>query len=585
MNTDSAPLTPLTLFKEELSSEELSVRVNTIHRLPLVINLIANSPPYKDQLFTILDALIDTSDDDEVLFGFAQVLTCLSRFYPPQKLLALYEKLLASEETIVRDKTIESFLSLSHKMDRNEMAIVIVPFVLKLASTQTFAAKMSVLSIMTDLFPVLSAEEKSLILEKIGLLFAEESLILRRNLASKIGKICKYLSKEALTVEIFNHFKNLTNDDSDSVRIITIESLIELASVFNVEENKAFVIPLIIQMTGDKSWRVKLHLAKNFAKLAHAVGKDISDNSLISIFSTLLRDPENEVRVASVRSLKQFVDCLNPDKIPQIFAYLQSMAKDSVPLVRTGACEVLQTILRMDVNLLGKEVAKTRVQPILIDLCQDKDTEVRIETLKILPLWARFVGMHLLDLINNGTLVISQESPNWRIRLAVVECFGNIANEFKNTKAFDKNIRKIIATAMGDKAFQVRKHVIKSIREWSLFLDDPTLMDLFFKEYLRIMFDPLQFYTHRISAIYGLESVFAALKNKDKARDSYAKAMNKAAEDPIVNIRQVAVKILANSVRKGSLTENNENIKMFFAKIKQTEKDNEVRFIIEDFLR
>ena len=582
MNPDSGILT---LFKEELASEELSVRVNTIHRLPLVINLLANSPPSKEQLFTLLDSLIDNSDDDEVLFGFAQVLTCLSGFYPPQKLLSLYEKLLASEETIVRDKTIESFLSLTQKMDRTEMTTVIVPFVLKLASTQTFAAKMSVLSIMTDLFPMLNADEKGLILEKIGLLFAEESLILRRNLASKLGKICKYLSKEALTVEVFNHFKNLTNDDSDSVRIITIESLIELASVFNDEENKTFVIPLIIQMTGDKSWRVKLHLAKNFAKLAHAVGKDISDNSLISIFSTLLRDPENEVRVASVRSLKQFVDCLNPDKIPQIFAYLQSMAKDSVPLVRTGVCEVLQTILRMDVNLLGKEVAKTRVQPILIDLCQDKDTEVRIETLKILPLWARFVGMYLLELITNGTLVVSQESPNWRIRLAVVECFGNIANEFKNPKAFDKNLRKIVAAGIADKAFQVRKHVIKSIKAWAVFLDDATLTDLFFKEYLRVMADPLQFYTLRISAIYGLEATFAVLKSKDKVKDSYIKAMFKAAEDPIVNIRQVAVRLLASAVKKGPLGDIAETVKVLFAKIKSSEKDNEVRFIIEDFLR
>lgn len=88
------------------------------------------------------------------------------------------------------------------------------------------------------------------------------------------------------------------------MRIITIESLIELAKIFNVEENKTFLIPLIIQMTGDKSWRVKHFLAKSFADLAEAVGSELSENSLVSIFSTLLRDPENEVRVMAVKSLK-----------------------------------------------------------------------------------------------------------------------------------------------------------------------------------------------------------------------------------------------------------------------------------------
>ena len=181
--------------------------------------------------------------------------------------------------------------------------------------------------------------------------------------------------------------------------------------------------------------------------------------------------------------------------------------------------------------------------------------------------------------------MVSQESPNWRIRLAVVECFGNIANEFKNPKAFDKNLRKIVAAGIADKAFQVRKHVIKSIKAWAVFLDDATLTDLFFKEYLRVMADPLQFYTLRISAIYGLEATFAVLKSKDKVKDSYIKAMFKAAEDPIVNIRQVAVRLLASAVKKGPLGDIAETVKVLFAKIKSSEKDNEVRFIIEDFLR
>lgn len=57
-------------------------------------------------------------------------------------------------------------------------------------------------------------------------------------------------------------------------------------------------------MTGDKSWKVKLHLAKNFADLAEALGPDICENPLFSIFSTLLRDLENEVRIEAVKSLR-----------------------------------------------------------------------------------------------------------------------------------------------------------------------------------------------------------------------------------------------------------------------------------------
>lgn len=583
--TEATAQAAYALFKEELNSEEASVRVNTIRRLPLVVHLVSSSNTQKEALVQFLDQLIDYSDDDEVIFGLADGLITLSSYYPPSRLLPLYEKLLASEETIVRDKTVESFLKMCRKLDRSETGSTIIPFVLKLTSNQSFGTKMSVLSIMTEIFPVLAPEEKKVFLEKLGALFAEESLILRRNLAGKLGKICQYLPKEILTGEIFNHFKNLTNDDSDSVRIITIESLIELARVFNDDDNKTFVIPLIIQMTGDKSWRVRHHLAKSFANLAEAVGKDISDNSLISIFSTLLRDQENEVRIASVQSLKKFVLCLNVDKIPQIFAYLQSLAKDAIPLVRTGVCEVLQVVLVQDVDQMGKDVSKTKVLPIVAELVQDKDTEVKIETMKILPLWTKWVGSFVIEQIGSGGLSVVLESNNWRIRMGILDAFIDMATELKNLKLFDKFVKKIVIAGIDDKVFQVRKQVIKSLPKMAGFLDDATITDVFFKEYAKIAGDITKFYIFRISALYGLEAVMAGLKNKDKLKDQYLKLLSKATEDPNVNIRYVAVKILTSSAKQKPYSELMEIVRKMVARLKDGEKDGEIKFVLEEFNR
>jgi len=137
-----------------------------------------------------------------------------------------------------------------------------------------------------------------------------------------MGKLCKYVKKDILLHGYIKQFKILAIDDSDSVRIICMESLIDIAKCLTVEENKALLIPIIIQLTGDKSWKVRLYLAKNFAELAQALGKEISENSLFSIFSTLLRDLENEVRIEAVKSLKKFVSLLSTDKILGILAYL-----------------------------------------------------------------------------------------------------------------------------------------------------------------------------------------------------------------------------------------------------------------------
>lgn len=571
------------MFREELASEEIGVRVNTIRRLSLVVHLCASAGAPREQLLGVLDHLIDSSDDDEVIFGLADGLAVLSNYYPTTKMLPLYEKLLASEETIVRDKTVESFLKMARRLDRAETGSVLIPFVLKLTSNQSFGTKMSVLSIMTEIFPVLSGDEKKIFLEKLGALFAEESLILRRNLAGKLGKICHSLPKDVLTGEIFNHFKNLTNDDSDSVRIITIESLIELARVFNDDDNKNFVIPLIIQMTGDKSWRVKHHLAKMFANLADAVGKDISDTSLISIFSTLLRDPENEVRIASIQSLKKFVLCINPDKVQQIFAYLQAMAKDSIALVRTGVCEVLQVILSLDADQVGKDVSKTKIHPIVLELSADKDTEVKIETMKILPLWTKWAGSFVVEQIASGGLPFNLESPNWRIRHAVLESYIGMAVELRNPKLFDKFVRKVVVSGINDRVFQVRKFVIKSLPRMAAFLDDSAATEVFFKEYVRVLGDASAFYIYKVSALYGLEAVAGILQNKEKVKDQYLKLLLKAAEDPGVNIRYVAVKVLMRAARSKPFSDVMETAKKLVVKLKETEKDGEIRFVMEEF--
>lgn len=168
-----------------------------------------------------------------------------------------------------------------------------------------------------------------------------------------------------------------------------MESLIEIAKCLTSAENKSNLIPIIIQLTGDKSWKVKLYLARNFAKLAEALGKEIADNSLFSIFSTLLRDMENEVRLEAMKSLKDFVKLLNSEKILGILAYLQTLAKDSVPLVRVMVCEVLKEIFNFQEDF-KPDVIKSRVQPIIVDLSNDENLEVKIEALSLLAPWSKY---------------------------------------------------------------------------------------------------------------------------------------------------------------------------------------------------
>ena len=118
------------------------------------------------------------------------------------------------------------------------------------------------------------------------------------------------------------------------MRVLCLDSLKQLARILQKDEIKIHLIPIIIAATEDKSWRVRLALSKNFAELTEAFGKETTDGSLIQIFTNLLRDNENDVKIAAIASLSIFIKSISPDKINILIGPIQNLAKDGNAHVR-----------------------------------------------------------------------------------------------------------------------------------------------------------------------------------------------------------------------------------------------------------
>lgn len=87
-----------------------------------------------------------------------------------------------------------------------------------------------------------------------------------------------------------------------------LESLIPMADYLTKEENQIHTLGTLLAAGEDKSWKVRLAFARNFAKFAHAFGNDITDNNLIQTFTLLLNDNEFEVKLAAINNI---TDCLD----------------------------------------------------------------------------------------------------------------------------------------------------------------------------------------------------------------------------------------------------------------------------------
>lgn len=131
--------------------------------------------------------------------------------------------------------------------------------------------------------------------------------MIRRACAANIGHFAQKLDKQHTIQELLPVFRQLSSDEQDAIRVLCIESLIPLAQSLTKEENSIHTLGSILAAGEDKSWKVRLCFAKNFARFSNAFGKEITDNNLIQTFNLLLdeNETEPEVRNAAIQSLAE----------------------------------------------------------------------------------------------------------------------------------------------------------------------------------------------------------------------------------------------------------------------------------------
>jgi hypothetical protein len=88
-----------------------------------------------------------------------------------------------------------------------------------------------------------------------------------------------------------------------------------MAKYLSKEENQIHTLGTLLAAGEDKSWKVRLAFAKNFAELAEAFGKEITESNLIQTFTQLLNDSEAEVKNAAIQSMTLGLKNLSTEKI------------------------------------------------------------------------------------------------------------------------------------------------------------------------------------------------------------------------------------------------------------------------------
>ncbi|SCV68556.1 BQ2448_677 [Microbotryum intermedium] len=457
------PLHPIAILVDELRSEDVTLRLNAIHRIS-TIALALGTERTRTELIPFLIESID--DDDEILLALAEELGLNFVEYVggdqyAHLLLPVLEILASVEETLVREKASESISKVCAALSEQQIEEFYLPLLKRLESAEWFTSRTSATSLFAAAYPRAAPATRDDMRKMYTKLCTDDTPMVRRAAAKELGPFSKTVSHEHLLNDLLPAFRKLSQDDQDSVRCLTVDALIAIAEALSNDECKTYLGAPMKAMVSDKSWRVRYMVADHFVKLATAAGEDHVREDLVVAFVALLKDNEAEVRTAAAGQIPGFAKLVDREIIlARLMPCIRDLSTDTSQHVRAA----LATQISGLAPLLGKDSTIEHLLPLFLHLLKDEFPDVRLNIISKLDMVNAVIGIELLSKALLPAIVQLAEDKQWRVRQAIIEYIPLLAQQL-GVAFFDEQLASLCMNWLGDPVFSIREAATVNLRK------------------------------------------------------------------------------------------------------------------------
>uniref|UniRef100_A0A4W2CFQ3 Uncharacterized protein n=1 Tax=Bos indicus x Bos taurus TaxID=30522 RepID=A0A4W2CFQ3_BOBOX len=352
-------------------------------------------------------------------------------------------------------------------------------------------------------YPRVSSAVKAELRQYFRNLCSDDTPMVRRAAASKLGEFAKVLELDNVKSEIIPMFSNLASDEQDSVRLLAVEACVNIAQLLPQEDLEALVMPTLRQAAEDKSWRVRYMVADKFTELQKAVGPEITKTDLVPAFQNLMKDCEAEVRAAASHKVKEFCENLSADCrenviMTQILPCIKELVSDANQHVKSALASVIMGLS----PILGKDSTIEHLLPLFLAQLKDECPEVRV-------IGIRQLSQSLLP--------------------AIVELAGQLGVEF-----FDEKLNSLCMAWLVDHVYAIREAATSNLKK---------LVEKFGKEWAHATIIPKVLamsgdpnYLHRMTTLFCI-NVLSEVCGQDITTKHMLPTVLRMAGDPVANVR------------------------------------------------
>lgn len=542
-------LYPIAVLIDELRNDDVQLRLNSIKKLS-TISLALGDERTRSELLPYLTDSLD--DEDEVLWALAEQLG-MSDFValvggPEQahSLLAPLEGLAQVEETVVRDKAVESLKAVCKALPQAKVEQHVVPLIQRLATGEWFTSRTSACGLFAAAYPSVNPEVKTNLRSMYKKLCSDETPMVRRAAASKLGEFATSVEAENVKEDLIPMFHNLASDEQDSVRLLAVEACASIANILQ-DDNESLVIPTLRSSASDKSWRVRYMVADKFTELQSAVGPELTKTHLIVAFATLLKDPEAEVRAAAAVRLRDFCEHLPEDVrveaiLQHIMPCVQALVSDPSQHVKSAVASVIMGLS----PILGKEKTIEHLLPLFLTQLKDDCSEVRLNIISTLESVNKVIGISQLTETLLPAILELAEDKKWRVRLAIIEYMPLLAEQL-GVEVFEEKLNDLCMQWLIDNVYAIREAATVNVKK---------LIEKFGVEWAAIAVFPKVFamsrdpnYLHRLTTLFAINVIIEAVDDGTVNKSLLPPVLNMSTDD-VANVRFNVAKTLEKISQK-----------------------------------
>ena len=153
----------------------------------------------------------------------------------------------------------ESLNKICEELSQSQIEKHFVPLVIRLSKADWFTSKVSATGLYVAPYARTQPPLQEELRRHFGALVNDETPMVRRQAATNLAKFIKAMPAGIVIEEMIPLFQHLSNDDQDSVRLLTVDVLISIAEAMSKEQQSSHgvILQALRLLFEDKSWRVR----------------------------------------------------------------------------------------------------------------------------------------------------------------------------------------------------------------------------------------------------------------------------------------------------------------------------------------